>query len=419
MFKMVLLGGILGCGALAATPFTAPLRSGAWVLLRAAPFEAEPHDLDPGYEPMHKGHISLSTGLYIREDEDLIVHGTPTLVLKRTYRSGFHIQREFGLGTWHNGGRLLEGDADRFSWVEFTDSDASNVRFERISPGTSYANALFEHRSSTSEWQGAQVGWVGSGWAVRRTDGTLLMFQSCGHNDNPHCWILSERDSDGHRITYKRDASGRLLSIEASPERWIAFDYDNKSRITRAYSSDQQEVRYAYDERGRLSLVRDVKGDETAYKYSDRDEMIWIETPEMLIENTFDQAGRVVRQVDSYPNDIDEPYTFDFTYKVVDDAVVEAETRRSDKSWGRYKYAKGFVVEESWGSAGYQPLTYSYGRDPVTNAVTSITLTCPDRRGRSVTHPAVDVSPDSEEWIKWDQVRTVCSWRSDHWAQPK
>ncbi len=419
MLKMVLLGGILGCGALALTPFTAPLRSGAWVLLRAAPFAPEQHDLDPDYEPLHKGHVSLSTGLYIREDEDLIVHGTPTLILKRTYRSGFHIQREFGVGTTHNGGRLLEGDAERFSWVGFTDSDASDVRFERVSHGTSYANALFEHRSSTSEWQGAQLGWVGSGWAVRRSDDGVLMFQGCGENDNPHCWILWERDSDGHRVDYKREASGRLLRIEASPERWIAFDYDDKNRITRAYSSDKEEVRYTYDQRGRLSLVRAVNGEQTHYKYSDRDEMISIDTPTMLIENTFDKSGRVIRQVDSYPNDVDEPYTFDFTYKVADNRVVESETKNSDGSWDRYKYANGFVIEESRGSAGYQPLTYTYKRDQATNAVKSITVTCPDRRGQSVTHPAVDVSPDSVEWIKWDQVRTVCTWRSDHWAEPK
>ena len=419
MLKLVLLGGILGCGALAVTPFTAPLRSGAWVLLRAAPFEPEQHDLDPGYEPLHKGHVSLSTGLYIREDEDLIVHGTPTLILKRTYRSGFHIQREFGIGTWHNGGRLLEGDAERFSWVEFTDGDASNVRFERISSGTSYANALFEHRGSTSEWQGARVGWVGSGWAVRRTDGAVLMFQGCGHNDNPHCWILWERDSDGHRIDYKRDASGRLLRIEASPERWIAFEYDDRNRITRAYSSDEEEVRYEYDERGRISLVRGVDSGETRYEYSERNEMISIDTPTMLIENTFDAGGRVIKQVDSYPNDVDEPHTFDFTYKVVEDAVVESETKHSDGSWARYKYANGYVTEESRGGGGYQPLTYKYERDHVTNVVKAIALTCPDRRGHLVTHPAVDVSPESEEWIKWDQVRTVCTWRNDRAAQPK
>ena len=101
MLKL-LIGGVMGCALLAATPFIGPIRSGALLLLRPAPMTPQPHDLDPEYRPLHKGYISLSTGLYIREDEDLIVRGTPTLFLRRSYRSGFHVQREFGIGTTHN-----------------------------------------------------------------------------------------------------------------------------------------------------------------------------------------------------------------------------------------------------------------------------------------------------------------------------
>src|SRR5687768_14742546 len=330
MIVKLLLGGVCGCARLVLTPFVGPLRSGAWRLLEAAPMEALQHNTDPEYQPLHKGYISLGTGLYVREDEDLIVRGTPTVFLRRTYRSGFHIQREFGIGATHNGGLLLEGDPDRFQWVQMGSPIGAHVRFERISPGTSYSNALFEHRGSPSEWQGARLGWTGTGWAARRRDGAVRFFQGCGHGDAPVCWILWERDADGHRIDYKRDGNGRLLRIEASPDRWIAFDYDENNRITRAYASDGPEVRYEYDERGRLSHSRGTDGKETFYRYTERNELTAIETVKSLIENTYDQAGRVTTQVISYPNDVDEPYTFAFAYKVADNQVVETRTTRSD-----------------------------------------------------------------------------------------
>ena len=418
MLKL-LVGGVMGCALLAATPFIGPIRSGALLLLRPAPLTPQPHDLDPEYPPLHKGSISLSTGLYIREDEDLIGRGTPTWFLRRSYRSGVHVQREFGIGTTHNGGLVLEGDPERFQWVQLGVRGGVLVRFERISPGTSYSNALFEHRSSPSEWQGARLGWTGTGWALRRRDGTVMMFQGCGHGDAPACWILWERDEDGHRIDYKRDGNGRLLRIEASPDRFIAFDYDDKDRIRRAYGSDGEDVRYEYDERGRLSRSLSSDGTDNSYKYTDRDEMTVINTAAMLIENTYDEAGRVTRQVNTYPNGEYEPYWFVFQYKVVGGRVVQSETQRADTTWSRSAYANSYTVEESWGAEGYQPLTFKYERDKVTNIITSVALTCPDRRGRLITHPAANVQPDSEEWTKWDLVRTVCTWRRQRWLQPE
>jgi hypothetical protein len=50
----------------------------------------------------------------------------------------------------------------------------------------------------------------------------------------------------------------------------------------------------------------------------------------------------------------------------------------------------------------------TYGHDPVTNAVTSVTLTCPDRSGRPLRHFSL-VKDGNEDWIKWDLMQTRCS----------
>jgi hypothetical protein len=178
-------------------------------------------------------------------------------------------------------------------------------------------------------------------------------------------------------------------------------------------------VLYEYDERGRLSHSRGTDKTETFYKYTERNELTVIDADEALIENTYDQSGRVIKQVNSYPNDVDEPYTFTFAYKLVGERVAEVESKRSDGTWKRLAYGNGYILEESWGAEGYQPLTFKYERDRVTNIVTSVALTCPDRKGRPTTHSAISVRPESEEWAKWDLVRTVCAWRQERWLQPK
>jgi YD repeat-containing protein len=56
--------------------------------------------------------------------------------------------------------------------------------------------------------------------------------------------VLS-RDDDGHVIHGRRDTLGRLLRIEASSDRWLAFDYDAAHRVTRAYDPTGREVVYS------------------------------------------------------------------------------------------------------------------------------------------------------------------------------
>src|SRR5258705_5420480 len=258
--------------------FVGPLSSGALWLLLPARHVSTDHDQVAPQPPRHKGGIDLGTGLYIRNDEDLIVPGTPALVLRRTYLSGYRVSRELGVGTTHNGELYLVGDPDRFQWIAVILPDGSRITFERVSPGTSYLNAMFEHHASPSEWQGARLGWIGTGWALRRTDGTLMRFRACV-GSGPLCSIVEERDSEGHVVSYRRDAAGQLSRIEAAQNRWIAFDYDMQKRIARAHDSTENEVRYQYDSRGRLSRFTPKARTERRSGDSERDEMATISDP--------------------------------------------------------------------------------------------------------------------------------------------
>jgi YD repeat-containing protein len=275
---------------------------------------------------------------------------------------------------------------------------------------------MFEHRSSPSEWQGARLGWVGAGWALKRLDGTIMRFQSCTGSGRP-CSIVEERDGDGHSIHYRRDRSGRLLRMEAQ-DRWIAFTYDTDKRIVRAYDSAGNDVRYGYDADGRLAHVQASNGNEHRYTYTDRDEMSTISDPGIRIENAYGPDGRCVRQV-SYTPGSQDPYRFEFAYLVKDGVVMQSDVTQSDGTWTRYTYGPDRYIEsESRADAGSQPLTFTYTRNPLTSVVTTLTLTCPDETGRLVQRSS-PVGNGNEEWVKWGLLVTTCSGSNQEADLPK
>jgi YD repeat-containing protein len=416
MLRRLIVAGLITAATIATVRWAGPLSSGALDLLRPVSAEAQHREFPDSYQPRHKGHVDLGTGLYIREDEDLIVRGVPALVFQRTYRSRDREVRELGIGTTHSGELYLIGDPASFQWAELILADGGRIRFERTSPGTSYLNAMFTHRSPSATWDGAQLGWVGSEWVLRKNDGTRMRFLACGGGLPVRaCAIVQEIDSDGHAIDYRRDAIGRLLRIQAD-ERWIALDYDDRGRISQASDNAKRWVRYEYDQPGRLARVTSSDGREHRYEYTALDEMALISDPGKIIENIY-QDGRVVEQVNRSPGD-DEPYVFNFAWTVTDRHVIEVESRESDGTSKRYAFnAARYPVTESHGMIGMQPLTFEYTRDPITNVVTSMTVTCPGRTGAMLRHSS-HVKPGYEDWIKWDLFRTHCASSSEDWRLP-
>ncbi len=414
MRKLIRLG-LAGCATilalafiLMAVVFAGPVSSGALFLLMPTSAAPAHQDRPASYEPLHKGHVDLSVGFYVRKDEDLVVDGTPRIVLRRTYLSTWRVPKQFGIGTTHDGEMYLVGDPKQFQWAALVRAAGRpEIRFERTSPGTSYVNAMFEHRGMT-EYHGARLGWTGLGWTMRLPDGSGASFRSCGPKPG-QCSILQTRDAHGNSIDHKRDLSGRLLRMEASADRWIAFDYDDKDRVRRAHDSAGRQVRYTYDGPGRLIRVDTFDGKTREYTYTDRDEMRTISDPGISIENTYDADGRCTKQIDRFPGQA-EPLIFQFEYRGEGRAIVETTSTVSDGTWSSYKFnADHFLIAESWGETGRAPATLTYERDPVTTAVVGMTLTCPDRSGRQTPHSS-GVQPGFEDWVKWDLFQTHCTW---------
>jgi YD repeat-containing protein len=400
---------LVGSITLLVVLFGGPVSSGAIFLLLPPRWGAAPTQLPESYEPLHKGFVELSMGLYTRENEDLVLTGTPPIVLRRTYMQTWRSDKPFGLKTTHNGEEYLIGDPKQFQWAALITAAGNHIRFERTSAGTSFINAMFEHRTTPGEFLGASLGWTGFGWTMRLRDGRQSSFQPCGPRGPKLCSLVHTRDAAGETVTYKRDGSGKLLRMEASSNRWIAFDYDDRDHIVRAYDSGGRAVRYAYDDRGRLTRVNTFDGQTMQYTYTDRDEMRTVVEPHTSPENTYDSHGRCIRQVNHFPGN-PEPFVFQFEYRGEGFDVTETTSRQSDGTWSRHTFdANRRKTSEAWGASGQQTATLTYERDAVSGAVIGLTLTCADRAGRQTSH-ASRVQPGYEEWIKWDLFQTHCTW---------
>ena len=337
------------------------------------------------YEPRHMGGADLATGLYVRRDDDVVINGAPLLILRRTYLAGYRTSKQFGIGTTHDGEIYLHGDFQQISLIQ---ADGSRILFRRRPGEPSIFKAVWVHDSGPSEWLDAEMRFALFGWKIRRRDGSELAFQSCGPGTKvTTCSIVQSKDPQGRSINYRRDFEGRLVRMEADSDRWIAFDYDSRNRITRARGSDGAIVEYQYDAAGRLWQAFATDGRVHRYLYNDRDELVRIFDPGHTLENRYDANGRMVHQVNRFAGD-PEPLIFTFSYDLRDGKVVRTESTRSDGESSRYEFNKDSqTVSMEWRVNGRHLATLEFERQPVSQVLTAITVSCQEEPARRRTYP--------------------------------
>jgi YD repeat-containing protein len=357
------------------------------------------------WRPLHKGYTDISTGLYIREDDDLVVNTPLPIVLRRTYNSGDGFSRRFGLDTSHPGEWWIYGDGDPgVPWGDLILADGTRIHFARISPGKTQEGAVLRYDGPSAEFNGALLSWTGSLWEMRFRDGSVASFLDC-QNDQEVCSLIERRDPDGHRIAYVRDRSGALLRMESEGQS-ISFDYDDRKRIVRAYDTAQREVSYAYDDRGRLVRATGSDGIVRTYEYDERDNLVGVREPGRILQNWFDDAGRWVKQVIRASEHDDDPYVATVRYVVEGGSIVESDFDEGDGlEVSRYN-ARHHVVSEVLDADGPAPIVFTYILDPVSSATNGLTMSCLGPSG-PITR-TVRVASEDEQGAKDAMIRESC-----------
>ncbi|HET9712240.1 MAG TPA: DUF6531 domain-containing protein, partial [Pyrinomonadaceae bacterium] len=135
------------------------------------PNNAPPEGPEPCEECEDGDPVDLATGLFVYSKTDLVIPDTLPLVLTRTYRPRDTVSRPFGIGTTHPYELFIVGDTFPYTFADLILPDGGRVHYDRISPGTGFSDAVYEHTETPSIYYKTQIRYVGGRWHLTLHDG--------------------------------------------------------------------------------------------------------------------------------------------------------------------------------------------------------------------------------------------------------
>jgi YD repeat-containing protein len=218
--------------------------------------------------------VDLRSGMVITRKTDLFVSDVLPLALTRCYRLWDQHARAFGIGTNHPYDSFPVGSRQPYTYIDVITADGSTIHYDRVSQGTGYADAVYEHAETGTPFFRSRVQWNGKGWDLRLADGGVMVFpESYAAKRSVEAALIGIRDGAGRAVTFDRDARRNLRKLTTPSGRFITFEYDASDRIRVAADDQGRAVRYDYDPGGRLVTVTDHAGRTLRYHY-DRADMV-------------------------------------------------------------------------------------------------------------------------------------------------
>ena len=334
--------------------------------------------------------VDCSTGIFIRRETDLRLSDIIPIEFTRTYLSQDPASRPFGIGTTDSYELYLTNKgAPNYTAVYLILPDGEEVQYTNTSSNQSYwavANYV-PTLTSNSMFYGSVITWNSSnnnGWLLRLKNGTVLSFPANGTTPAGSA-LLGITDRYGNQLTISRDANGNITQIASPNGRWLEFTHDSSNRITQATDNIGRTVSYTYDSysatgrptcnsSGLLCAVTDANGGITSYTYDSADRMLTVTDARGYthVTNTYDPAsGRVSMQTLA-----DGTSTYQFAYTLGGNGQV-SQTDITDPNGNieqKIFDTNGFATSDTFalGISGIQQ-TFTYGRDPNTELITSVT----------------------------------------------
>jgi YD repeat-containing protein len=204
--------------------------------------------------------VDLRSGLLITRKTDIFAPDDIPLALTRSHRNWDRISRAFGIGGNHPYDILPVGTRRPYTYLDLILADGTAIHFPRVSEGTGYADAVYEHSANTA-FLGSAISWNGNGWTLRFADGGQFLFPENYAGVRPNQGALIEmQDAAGRRVRFERDRDRALQRLTSPAGHVITFEYDETYRVTRATDGAGRDLGYEYDAGGRLAAVRDGDG---------------------------------------------------------------------------------------------------------------------------------------------------------------
>ena len=237
--------------------------------------------------------IDLRIGNVITRTTDLFIPGSIPLAATRCYRSWDNTDKTFGRNATLSWDLYPTGSRQPYTYVDVNTCDGNQLHFQRISKGTGYADAVYEHRATATAFLGARFSWNGNGWDLKLRDGSIYVFPESYYAKKPvDGAVIRFRDAQGRSVKLERSDRRTLERLTSPDGRFIRFDHDSANRIYEAEDDQKHKVSYLYDYGGRLVEVRGLRALHRYYYESTFLKKVE-ENGQSLIEFDYDQQGRV------------------------------------------------------------------------------------------------------------------------------
>jgi RHS repeat-associated protein len=326
--------------------------------------------------------VDLQTGLFVYSKTDLALPDVIPIEVTRTYRQMDSASRAFGIGTMSNYDIFMTGDGSTYTYADIVLANGGVIHYDRVSPGTSWTDAVFENLTGSTPFYGSQIVWNGNGWTLSLKNGTKMMFpESSGATRFLQAALIGLIDRNGNALTLTRDQNLNLTQVTSPNGRWIKYTYDPSNRVTQVSDNAGRYVYYTYDAVGRLYTVKDANGGITTFGYDTNNNMTTITDPRNLqyLTNYYDAHNMVWKQV------MVDGTTYLYSYVVNNNAInntyvisglTNSEADVTDPRGNVRKVyfnSDGFASSEirAFGKPEQQTITYT--RQPGTGLLLGIT----------------------------------------------
>ena len=252
--------------------------------------------------PVDRFEADLRYGRFVMRQTDLYLKDVFDVPLTRTYTSNEWSHpnpvHAFGQNTNHPFDIAPVGRRNPYTYQLIVLEDGDSLYFKRVSKGTGYADAVYQHVETATRFYKATTRWNGNGWTVNLADGSSIRFPESYNAKNMAQGAPTEMtDLSGNKLELQRDGQRNLRQIRTPHGRAISLTYDDQARIVRAEDDGHNWAQYRYNNDGMLTDVVLSSGKERHYEYDGKlMTRIIAENHRVLLHNTYDEDGFLVRQ---------------------------------------------------------------------------------------------------------------------------
>jgi hypothetical protein len=364
--------------------------------------------------------FDVETGIYYRTYLDLFIDDSIPIRFERTQRNQDTRSRSFGIGASTSYDMFIIGDVNRFSWVALVLADGGQIRYARISPGTSYSDGVFEDQATPGKFLGSRISWNRwhGDWTVALKDGTEFIVQGCNANSKPgQCAVTEMKNKSGARLKIGRDGDGNILRITSPHEHFVSVTNDSAGRIAHVEDDAKHWVSYEYNPAGALVKSCNWRGDTQDFRYDAQFNMARVDESgtdrhgpyRFTIINAFDQQNRFAAQMMDSGGFTSAEYITNESGKMIQVNVGSAEgLSRYFFSESGYEASQEFTPIKGWG------WTYELVRDQASNAPTTLTVHCHTQTITLPIQPGVSLGDSGD---RLDSISAACK-RAESKASP-